>query len=371
MELHAAVGRRQSDIHLHERRASHRAPSNFTVVVHAEKDILGVNDGTVSERSSASTAPATTRTRRTTTRPRHAYVTPDADMAVTVSDSPDPVFPDGNITYTVQVTNNGPDTATSASLNSFNNGTLKFQSLTVPSRDGTARPSVGAAPTFNCTNPSFANGCQLDLHRSSCKRTTQSSASTTARSRRPSAAAAASPIQTTRTTARRKTPPTSRPDANMASLGQRLARPRFAGRQHHVHRAGHERWPRHRAERDAEPLQQRLAADSSQSPRPPDGTARLQPWARRRHSPAPIRASPRRQRLFTSSCKPTTRSSASTTARSRRPSASEAAPPIRNQRTTARPKTRPTSRPTRNMASPSPTRPTLCSRTATSPTPCR
>ncbi|HEX6641825.1 MAG TPA: IPTL-CTERM sorting domain-containing protein, partial [Thermoanaerobaculia bacterium] len=87
-----------------------------------------------------------------------AYVTPDADMAVTVSDSPDPVAPNGNITYTVQVTNNGPDTAPNATLAMFNNGTLKFVSATVPAGWNCTLPAVNATPTFNCTNPSFANG---------------------------------------------------------------------------------------------------------------------------------------------------------------------------------------------------------------------
>ena len=136
------------------------APStvNFTVVVLADDAVLGVNDGTVSTFFGVNgTGNEATQANNSETE-NTAYVTPDADMAVTVSDSPDPVFPDGNITYTVQVTNNGPDTATNANLGVFNNGTLRFQSISVPAGWSCTPPAVGATPTFNCTNPSFANG---------------------------------------------------------------------------------------------------------------------------------------------------------------------------------------------------------------------
>jgi uncharacterized repeat protein (TIGR01451 family) len=44
-------------------------------------------------------------------------VAPAADVAVTAADSPDPVRSGGQVTYTVTVTNNGPDPATSGRLN--------------------------------------------------------------------------------------------------------------------------------------------------------------------------------------------------------------------------------------------------------------
>jgi uncharacterized repeat protein (TIGR01451 family) len=136
------------------------APStvNFTVVLHAEKDILGVNDGTVSAVFGVNGTGNEASNGNNTEQEDTAYVTPDADMGVTVSDSPDPVFPNGNITYTVQVTNGGPDAAPNATLNSFNNGSLRFQSASVPAGWNCTLPAVNATPTFTCTNPSFANG---------------------------------------------------------------------------------------------------------------------------------------------------------------------------------------------------------------------
>jgi len=48
--------------------------------------------------------------------PVSAFAVVGADVGITASDSPDPVAPDGNITYTIHVTNAGPSTATTAHL---------------------------------------------------------------------------------------------------------------------------------------------------------------------------------------------------------------------------------------------------------------
>lgn len=132
--------------------------SQFTVVALADPAILGINDGTVATNFTITGTGDDTNDPNNSETENTAYVTPDADLAVTVSDSPDPVNPDNNITYTVQVQNNGPDTATNAQLSSFNNGSLRFQSAVVPSGWNCTLPAVNATPSFNCTNPSFANG---------------------------------------------------------------------------------------------------------------------------------------------------------------------------------------------------------------------
>ena len=65
--------------------------------------------------------------------PLQAFATvPSSDLGVTATDSPDPVAPDGDITYAVTVTNAGPDPTTNAHLNVILGGTLLFQSITVP-----------------------------------------------------------------------------------------------------------------------------------------------------------------------------------------------------------------------------------------------
>jgi uncharacterized repeat protein (TIGR01451 family) len=136
------------------------APStvNFTVVVKAEQDILGLNDGTVGTVFGVNGTGDDTNDNNNSETENTAYVTPDADMTVSVTDSPDPVFPDGNITYTVNVGNNGPDAAPNARLNLFNNGSLQFQSVTPPAGWNCAAPAVNATPTFTCTTASFPSG---------------------------------------------------------------------------------------------------------------------------------------------------------------------------------------------------------------------
>ncbi|HEV7240655.1 MAG TPA: hypothetical protein VGQ36_15560 [Thermoanaerobaculia bacterium] len=136
------------------------APStvNFTVVVQAQDEVLGINDGTVSTVFGVNGTGDDTNDLNNTEQEDTFYTTPDADMTIAVTDSPDPVTPDNDITYTVTIENDGPDTAPNATLNSFNSGTLRFQSAVVPAGWNCTLPSVNAAPTFTCTNPSFANG---------------------------------------------------------------------------------------------------------------------------------------------------------------------------------------------------------------------
>jgi uncharacterized repeat protein (TIGR01451 family) len=79
------------------------------------------------------------------------------DMSVTASDSPDPVTPDGNITYTVTVTNHGPD-ASPATFEIQGANTLRFVSLTAPAGWSCAAPPPGATPTMNCSHASASAG---------------------------------------------------------------------------------------------------------------------------------------------------------------------------------------------------------------------
>lgn len=134
------------------------AGATFTVVVNADPAILGINDGSVATVFSIvgtgddTNDPNNQETETTT------YTTPKADVALTVTDSPDPVTPDNNITYTVHVTNAGPDTATNTNVNTYNAQGLQFQSATVPGGWTCNLPAVGGAMQFTCSNASFANG---------------------------------------------------------------------------------------------------------------------------------------------------------------------------------------------------------------------
>ena len=86
-----------------------------------------------------------------------------ADLAVTITDSPDPVEPGQNITYAVQVTNNGPSTAAGASMTFAIPTNTNFQSITPPPGWTCTTPAVGGTGTITCTNPSVANGAFADF----------------------------------------------------------------------------------------------------------------------------------------------------------------------------------------------------------------
>lgn len=82
----------------------------------------------------------------------------EADLSVTATDVPDPVAPDQNISYTVNVTNNSSNGATNARLNVPLNNTLLFQSISTPSGWTCATPPVNGGSSFTCTAATLAAG---------------------------------------------------------------------------------------------------------------------------------------------------------------------------------------------------------------------
>jgi len=81
--------------------------------------------------------------------------TPQADLAVTVSGSPDPVVAGSDLTYTIIVTNNGPSDASSVSLSDTLSSGTTFVSLT--QNTGPTWTCTGGA-TVTCTIASLPNG---------------------------------------------------------------------------------------------------------------------------------------------------------------------------------------------------------------------
>lgn len=74
-----------------------------------------------------------------------------ADLAVTATDSPDPVSQGNNITYTQSVTNNGPAVETNATFTDVIPTNTTFVSLVAPSGWTCTTPAVGATGTVTCT----------------------------------------------------------------------------------------------------------------------------------------------------------------------------------------------------------------------------
>jgi len=83
---------------------------------------------------------------------------PSANLALTNTDSPDPVLTNGNLVYTLGVSNGGPDTATSLTLTDTLPVGVIFQSAT-----GTGWTCNLAGSVVTCTNPTLANGASAPV----------------------------------------------------------------------------------------------------------------------------------------------------------------------------------------------------------------
>ncbi|MEO8670321.1 MAG: ExeM/NucH family extracellular endonuclease [Tahibacter sp.] len=81
-----------------------------------------------------------------------------ADVSITKTDSPDPVIAGNNLTYTITVSNNGPDAANTASWSDTLPAGTSFVSLSSPGGWSCTTPAVGAGGGVSCSNPTFAVG---------------------------------------------------------------------------------------------------------------------------------------------------------------------------------------------------------------------
>ena len=91
------------------------------------------------------------------TRLSHAAVAV-ADLAVTKVDSPDPVNTGSSLTYTITVTNNGPDAAANASWSDTLPAGTTFVNLSSPGGWSCTVPDDGDTGDVSCSNPSFGGG---------------------------------------------------------------------------------------------------------------------------------------------------------------------------------------------------------------------
>lgn len=134
------------------------ASSTFTLVATTDTVYYGNNEGNIATSFSAGSSTTDPDQTNNQVQASTAYIAPDADMGVTVTDSPDPVFENGTITYTVQVSNAGPDPGQNATLTVNNSSGLGFVSVTEPAGWSCTEPAAGAFVQFSCTNPSLAVG---------------------------------------------------------------------------------------------------------------------------------------------------------------------------------------------------------------------
>ena len=89
--------------------------------------------------------------------PVTATPTAQADLAITKTDTPDPVTAGQNITYTMVATNQGP-AATAVTFTDTLPANTTFVSLNAPGTWSCTLPAVGATGTISCTTLSLAAG---------------------------------------------------------------------------------------------------------------------------------------------------------------------------------------------------------------------
>lgn len=139
------------------------ASSVFNVVVRVDDAILGLQNGTISTVFSALGTGDDTHDPNNSEVEETAYVTPKADLAITVADTVDPVLLGQDFDYWVSLTNLGPDAAPNATFSLYNNGNLRYRSIVAPPGFQCTLPTVGNAPILSCTAASLANGANVQF----------------------------------------------------------------------------------------------------------------------------------------------------------------------------------------------------------------
>jgi uncharacterized repeat protein (TIGR01451 family)/fimbrial isopeptide formation D2 family protein len=130
----------------------------FTLVVHVDASVL---DGTILSNTATLTSTATEANPGDESATELTAVflpLTFADLQVTKVDTPDPVTPGTDLTYTITVTNAGPESAAQVSvLDTLPAGTT-FVSLAAPAGWTCATPAVGSGGTVDCSLATFPVG---------------------------------------------------------------------------------------------------------------------------------------------------------------------------------------------------------------------
>ena len=113
--------------------------------------------------SMAASAPPTGESGRLALRPPLggvlSHLPPQADLSITKSGTPDPVTPGGEITYTIVMSNGGPDDALIVTFLDPIPTDTTFVSLTpIPNNWACNTPSMGMTGNITCTNGTIAAG---------------------------------------------------------------------------------------------------------------------------------------------------------------------------------------------------------------------
>ncbi|HEX8410119.1 MAG TPA: lamin tail domain-containing protein [Thermoanaerobaculia bacterium] len=124
----------------------------FTLVVNVDPALIAGNVLTnTATATTATTDPNGANNSATAT----TTVTASADLLLSKTDTPDPVFAGGNISYQLTLTNNGPSNAAAATFTDALPAGTTFVSLSTTGPWTCVTPAVGATGTVTCTNPSY------------------------------------------------------------------------------------------------------------------------------------------------------------------------------------------------------------------------
>src|SRR5260370_13493968 len=143
----------------------HCTNANLTVQSQNFSLVVKVNSGaapgtTISNTATVSSdTPDSNSANNSSTTNTNVVAAGSADLAITKSDSPDPVGIGNDLSYTIVVTNHGPASAANLSVTDSLPSQVTFRSLGAPPPAWIcSTPSVGANGSITCTEPSLAPG---------------------------------------------------------------------------------------------------------------------------------------------------------------------------------------------------------------------
>src|SRR5260370_5375910 len=142
----------------------HCTNANLTVQSQNFSLVVKVNSGaapgtTISNTATVSSdSPDSNSANNSSTTNTNVVAAGSAELAITKSDSPDPVGIGNDLTYTIVLTNHGPATAANLSVTDSLPSQVTFRSHGVPATCACITHSVGANGSITCTAPSLAPG---------------------------------------------------------------------------------------------------------------------------------------------------------------------------------------------------------------------
>lgn len=127
----------------------------FRLTVRVKPDVAA---GATVDSSATVTSETTDPNTANNTRQATTNVATRADLALTVSDEPDPVSAGAQLAYTMVATNNGPSNASVVTLTTSIPTNTTFVALAAPDGWNCTTPGVGDIGAISCTRPDFGLG---------------------------------------------------------------------------------------------------------------------------------------------------------------------------------------------------------------------